>query len=143
MIYVQKHRFWTSNLASSTGKLNLPPGIGRAGEAVARSYVINELGYEIVETNFRTQGGEIDIIAKTSSQFVFFEVKTRTNKSYGLGIEQISGRKAVRLQETAQRFLENHSADVDWRIDLLSIQMSKSGSVNDIQYIKFAIEEQT
>jgi len=129
-------------LAKPSGKLNLPPGVGRAGEAAARSYVINDLGYKIVETNFRTQGGEIDIIAKTDSQFVFFEVKTRTNKSYGLGVEQISGRKAMRLQETAQRFLENHSSNVEWRIDLLSIEMSKSGSVNDIQHIKFAIEEQ-
>ena len=126
----------------SSGKLNLPPGIGRSGEAAAREYVAIELGYKIVETNFRTHEGEIDIVAKSDSDFVFIEVKTRTNQIFGLGVEQISTSKAQRLQTTALRYLEKTGDfDVDWRIDLLRIQMSNSGQVLRVDYIQNAIEE--
>jgi len=50
-------------LGSSSGNLNLPPGTVRAGESAARSHVTNQLGYEIVGTNYRTREGEIDIVA--------------------------------------------------------------------------------
>ncbi|MBT3996535.1 MAG: YraN family protein [Chloroflexi bacterium] len=129
-------------MGSASQKLNLPPGIGRAGEAAARVYVTAELGYEIVETNFRTREGEIDIIAKSDSTLVFIEVKTRTNQKFGFGVEQISSRKAQRLQATALRYLEKTSDfDVDWRIDLLSLRMTKSGQVLHVDHIRNAIEE--
>ena len=129
-------------MPNSSGKLNLPPGIGRAGEAAARDYVTADLGYEIVETNFRTREGEIDIIAKSDSTLIFFEVKTRTNQKFGSGVEQISARKAQRLQITSLRYLEkSREFEVDWRIDLLSIQMTKSGQVVQIEHIQNAIEE--
>ena len=129
-------------MGSTSGKLNLPPGIGRSGEAAAREYVTTELGYKIVETNFRTREGEIDIIAKSDSELVFIEVKTRTNQKFGSGAEQISTSKAQRLQTTALRYLEKTGDfDVDWRIDLLSIQMTNSGQVLRVDYIQNAIEE--
>ncbi len=129
-------------MGSTSGKLNLPPGIGRSGEAAAREYVTTELDYKIVETNFRTREGEIDIIAKSDSEFVFIEVKTRTNQKFGSGVEQISTSKAQRLQTTALRYLEKTGDfDVDWRIDLLSIQMTNSGQVLRVDHIRNAIEE--
>ncbi|MBN4064289.1 YraN family protein [Dehalococcoides mccartyi] len=127
----------------STGKLNLPAGIGRAGESAARSFVEHELGYEVLETNFRTREGEIDIVAKSGSSLVFFEVKTRTNKKFGAGVEQISSNKAIRLQTTALRYLEHIDAPtIDWRIDLLSVEMSRSGVVRTVYHIRDAIEDQ-
>ena len=44
----------------------------------AQGYLINN-GYEILETNFHTRRGEVDIIAKKDNCIVFVEVKTRTN----------------------------------------------------------------
>ena len=58
-------------MAASSGKLNLPPGTGRAGEAAARAYVVEQLGYSITETNFRTREGEIDIVAADDGMIVF------------------------------------------------------------------------
>jgi putative endonuclease len=131
------------NLDSSSGKLRLPPGIGRAGEAAARVFVTQELGYKIAETNFRTREGEVDIVATDNGTWVFIEVKTRSNHGFGSGVEQISTRKAQRLQATAQRFLaENDLYEVNWRIDLLSIEMSRSGRVGNIEHIPSAIEDQ-
>jgi putative endonuclease len=130
-------------LPESSGKLNLPPGTGRAGEAAARSHVTQILGYEIAETNFRTREGEIDIVAQDCDVVVFIEVKTRTNRKFGSAVEQISQAKAQRLQATAQRYLAENSLDnADWRIDLLSVEMSRSGRVFRIEHIESAIEDQ-
>jgi len=129
-------------LGSSSGKLNLPPGTGRAGESAARTHVTNKLGYEIVATNYRTREGEVDIVARAGSWLVFFEVKTRTNRSFGSGVEQISVQKSLRLQAAARSYLaENNLENSDWRIDLLSVEMDRSGRVIQIDHIEWAIEE--
>ena len=132
-------------MASSSGKLNLPPGTGRAGESAARAHVITELGYEIVATNYRTREGEIDIVAIDTAGdarcLVFVEVKTRTNRAFGAGSEQVSARKSSRLQAAAQSYLaENDLANSDWRIDLISVEMDRSGRVSRIEHIESAIE---
>ena len=121
----------------------MPDGTGRAGEAAACSYVERELGFEIVETNFRTREGEIDIVARDSGTYVFIEVKTRTNRKFGEGRDQISLTKALRLQTTAQRFIENLESpgEIDWRIDVVSVEMGRSGVVKQIDHIPHAIEE--
>jgi putative endonuclease len=108
--------------------------------------VVENLGYEIAETNFRVREGEIDIVARDAAAdfVVFIEVKTRTNRAFGTGAEQISDRKAQRLQSAAQRYLSQNDLDnVDWRIDLISLEMSKSGQVHAIEHIQSAIEDQT
>lgn len=132
-------------MGTASGKLNLPPGTGRAGESAARAFVTGELGYEIVATNYRTRMGEIDIVAVDSAgdgeYLVFVEVKTRTNRAFGAGIEQVSAKKSSRLQAAAQSYLaENDLANSDWRIDLISVEMDRSGRVSRIEHIESAIE---
>lgn len=133
-------------MGSSSGKLNLPPGTGRAGESAARAYLTRELGYEIVATNYRTRDGEIDIVARDnagdSECLVFIEVKTRTNRAFGAGSEQVSAKKSLRLQAAAQSYLaENDLEHSDWRIDLISVEMDRSGRVSRIEHIESAIEQ--
>jgi putative endonuclease len=133
-------------LGPSSGKLNLPPGTGRAGESAGRSYVENELGYKILATNYRTREGEVDIVARDDATdspcLVFVEVKTRTNRAFGTGSEQVSAKKSLRLQAAAQGYLaENDLENSDWRIDLISIEMDRSGRVSHIEHIESAIEE--
>ncbi|MCH7971723.1 MAG: YraN family protein [Chloroflexi bacterium] len=133
-------------MGSSSGKLNLPPGTGRAGESAARAYLTRELGYEIVATNYRSREGEIDIVARDNAGdnecLVFIEVKTRTNRAFGAGSEQVSAKKSLRLQAAAQSYLaENDLEHSDWRIDLISVEMDRSGRVSRIEHIESAIEQ--
>ena len=51
--------------------------LGKEGEALACNY-LKEKGYKIIDTNYKNTIGEIDIIAKIQSSYVFIEVKTRT-----------------------------------------------------------------
>ncbi|MCZ6538652.1 MAG: YraN family protein [Chloroflexi bacterium] len=129
-------------MGPSSGNLNLPPGIGRAGESAARAHVSRELGYEIVATNYQTRAGEIDIVARDDDWIVFVEVKTRTNRAFGTGNEQVSAKKSLRLQAAAQSYLAEHDLEnSDWRIDLISVKMDRSGLVSHIEHVESAIEE--
>ena len=55
---------------------------GEQGEALAVRH-LKKAGYKIIETNYRTRLGEIDIIAKDKDTIVFVEVKTRTSVHFG------------------------------------------------------------
>ena len=54
---------------------------GDLGEKIAQTY-LRLFGFEIINCNFRTKEGEIDIIAEKSDILHFIEVKTRKNKKY-------------------------------------------------------------
>ncbi|MCL2319260.1 MAG: YraN family protein [Treponema sp.] len=83
------------------------PKTGRAGEAAA-AYYLEEKGLRILERNFRSPGGEVDIIALDGETVVFVEVKTWS--SYGIdSLEQaLNIKKQRKIIETSKYFLSNN-----------------------------------
>ncbi|MGD9279831.1 MAG: YraN family protein, partial [Desulfobacterales bacterium] len=65
---------------------------GEQGEALAARR-LKKAGYKIIETNYRTRLGEIDIIAKDKDTIVFVEVKSRRSVYFG------NPKQAVTLQK--------------------------------------------
>ena len=65
---------------------------GDIGENIAAEY-LKGLGYEIMERNYRTELGEIDIIAAGEGYLIFVEVKTRLNENHGYGADAVNYRK--------------------------------------------------
>jgi putative endonuclease len=62
--------------------LNKKQKLGEQGEAIAVGH-LKKAGYKIIETNYRTKLGEIDIIAKDKDTIVFVEVKARSSVHFG------------------------------------------------------------
>lgn len=123
------------------GTLNLPAGVGKAGEAAAAAY-LRRRGYNIERTNYRVREGEIDIIARHRDALVFVEVKTRRNSSFGAAEESISAAKRQRLIAAAQSYLAETGAEQsDWRIDLLTVRLDRSGRPLRTELIENAIGE--
>ena len=50
--------------------------VGKLGERIALGF-LKRSGYRILETNFRTPFGELDVVARRGGHIVFVEVKTR------------------------------------------------------------------
>lgn len=71
--------------------------IGRAGEALARTY-LEFIGFEILGCNLRLGGGEIDILARDGDALVVVEVKTRRSTAFGRPEEQITAAKLRTLR---------------------------------------------
>jgi len=83
------------------------PNKGRAGEDTAASY-LEEKGIKILEKNFRSRMGEIDIIALDGETLIFVEVKNWSH--YGIdALEQaINTKKRHKIIETSKYFLSLH-----------------------------------
>ncbi|WP_251423122.1 YraN family protein [Veillonella agrestimuris] len=78
--------------------------LGQWGEQTAKTYM-ETLGFSIVEMNYRTKLGEIDIIAKKHLTYHFIEIKARRGINYGLPREAISKKKQKHIKQTAMLFL--------------------------------------
>ena len=110
--------------------------MGKTGENLAENF-LKSLDYEIISSNYQTKIGEIDIVAKERSEIVFVEVKTRTSLKYGFPQESITKSKLNRLRKLAFLYLaENKIKNTSFRIDVISIQLEKTGKVLELDHIK-------
>lgn len=110
--------------------------LGKQGEDLAEKF-LKEKDYQILEKNFHKRTGEIDIIAFDPHfrEYVFVEVKTRKNLSYGYPEESVDEKKLEKITETAERWLmEKNRGDWEWRIDIIAIEDAKGKPI--INHIK-------
>ena len=80
---------------------------GRAGEAAA-AFLLEEKGMRILERNFRSRRGEVDIIAQDGETLVFTEVKTWSAYSIDALEQAMDHRKQRKIIETSKFFLSLH-----------------------------------
>jgi len=99
--------------------------LGSWGEAAAADYLVVK-GYRLLERNFRTPDGEIDLIAMDGEILVFVEVKTRSNTRYGLPEVSVTTKKMEHLQRAVQHYLIAHpDATQECRVDVIAILTSR------------------
>jgi putative endonuclease len=114
--------------------------VGKWGENKAEEYLENK-GYSIQGRNVRTPYGEIDIIARKKGKYIFIEVKTRRSLQFGYPEDAITGKKRVKLIESAMAYIQDHPECGDeWQIDVISIQKIPSKRLNIIHF-ENAVEE--
>ena len=112
--------------------------LGREGEQLAGEY-LKRLGYRIVEKNFKTRLGEIDLIAKDSKTLVFVEVKTRSSNSHGFPLEAVTKKKQRQLARVAMEYLgKNKAIDSPARFDVVAVLLAPAGPI--IEVVKNAFD---
>ena len=67
---------------------------------------LQKLGWRILERNFRSRSGEIDIIAIKNGVLHFIEVKTRNGDQYGYPSEAVTATKQLRIKRAAEQYLQ-------------------------------------
>jgi len=96
-------------------------------------------GYKILQRNYKTKLGEIDIIAQDKDTLCFIEVKSRSSDRFGSGLEAVSALKQKQICKAALSFLkENKLLDKQARFDVVSLDAS--GDAEKITLIKNAFE---
>jgi putative endonuclease len=116
--------------------------LGNFGEAAAAAYLARQ-GYELLERQWHTSTGEIDLIARHNGQLVFVEVRTRSNRRYGSPEESVTAAKQARLIALAYAYLEAHSLDdtTPWRIDVVAVEVDQhSGRISRLEHVVNAVE---
>jgi len=113
--------------------------LGRTGERLAAEALARR-GYRILERNFRCCYGEIDLVAEDGHELVFVEVKTRRGTAFGRPEEAVTLRKQRKLVEIAAYYLDLHAcADRAWRIDVVAVQLSTHGKLEEIRIYQHAV----
>jgi putative endonuclease len=99
-------------------------------------------GYRILERNFRCRAGEVDLVAEDADDLVFVEVKTRRGDVYGSPEEAVTLQKQRKIVEVANYYLDLHSSsERSWRIDVVAVQLSRGGRLEEIRIHKHAVME--
>lgn len=78
--------------------------MGAYGERLAMRYLV-DAGLVVLDRNWRTASGEIDIIARDGDVLVFCEVKTRRGLTFGTPAEAVVPAKVARLRRLAAEWL--------------------------------------
>ena len=109
--------------------------LGKKGEELAVQF-LQELGYDIIASNWQEHKFEIDIIAQDNNEIVFVEVKTRTSDFFGKPEGAVTLSKQKHLIEGADYYINKNEVDLECRFDVVAIVLNETSL--DINHIKDA-----
>ncbi len=94
--------------------------LGKKGEEIAKNMLIDK-GWEILDTNWRFDKDELDIVAKDGDEIVIVEVKTRSTDFFGYPEDAVDSKKEKFLIRATESYIEENNIDVDTRFDIIAI----------------------
>lgn len=110
---------------------------GKEGEEIARNYLINK-GFNLIESNYSNNLGEIDLIMSDKDWLVFVEVKLKIGNRFGQPEEMINKNKLSQIKRVAELFLVSESQIaqkfVRYRVDAVCIELNEDKAINRINY---------
>lgn len=118
--------------------MNETTKIGSWGEDQAKNLLLKK-GFVILDTNWRFDHKEIDIIAQTRNIIVFIEVKTRHIKYLEDAIESVHIRKQNFLIDAAEAYLQKKGLDTEIRFDIVLIFHAQENMVK-VEHIENAFQ---
>ena len=99
--------------------------LGQAGEKMAEVF-LQKQGYRILERNYQTPYGEIDLIAREARELVFIEVRTRRGTDFGTPIESLTRNKISHWGKSASSYLQKSGEfDQPIRFDFVGVDLSE------------------
>lgn len=110
--------------------------LATVGENLAVDYLVRQ-GYRIVDRNYHTAWGEIDIIAVRDAELVIAEVKTRTGFSHVPAENSITPAKQKKITLSTVRFLEDNPAysHCECRFDAILVLYDKNDDTYRIRHL--------
>lgn len=92
--------------------------VGDEAETFTCKY-LSQNGFEIIERNFYSRFGEIDIIASKSDVLHFIEVKSGLD--YERAVQNITPKKIARILKTVDVYLKKHALSCDYQVDAVIV----------------------
>jgi putative endonuclease len=137
---------------TSAGRKDHRRALGASGEELAARH-LEALGFEIVDRNFRTRFGELDLVARDERRVVFCEVKTRivsvtagplgSPRPYG-PLDSIGVRKRRQVRTMARIWLTDahdrlgSGSPAEIRFDAVGITLDGSGRLIELEHVEAA-----
>jgi putative endonuclease len=110
--------------------------LGKVGEKKAVKYLKHH-HFNIVDTNYSSRFGEIDIIAKDKNYIIFVEVKQRNLNSIAKPCEFVDAKKQQRIIATAKIYLSSYPTDLQPRFDVIEVY-SDNNKIKSVKHLENA-----
>ena len=115
---------------------------GDRGEDLACRYLENK-GYAVIERNYRTRHGEIDLILRGERTLVFAEVKLRRGTGFGDPLEAVTPKKQDKIRSMAEQYLAEKGEDFaggfdEMRFDVVGILLLPGKGRPEIRHVEDA-----
>ena len=108
---------------------------GSTCEKLACDY-LKKNGLRLIDKNFRSRYGEIDLIMQHRESVVFIEVRYRKNQSHGGAKASVTPAKQLKIQKTALYYMQKNGRELNARFDVVA--MSGENNNLNIEWIKNA-----
>lgn len=123
--------------------------LGATGEELA-ARALRTAGLTIRARNWRCSLGELDIVAEevapdyarggeSAPWLVVVEVRTRRGTRFGTALQSITPAKQAKLREVAEQYIQEIGWTGPWRIDVVGVQMDRSGRLQSVQHVRHAV----
>lgn len=93
---------------------------GKAAEELACHY-LKQNGLRLIEKNFHSRFGEIDLIMQHDNTLVFIEVRYRKNQDFGGAKASITPRKQSKIRKTALYYMQKKGREFNARFDVVAM----------------------
>lgn len=109
---------------------------GKFSEELACRFLHGK-GFVVIERNYRSRYGEIDVIFEDNGQLIFCEVKSKFSHDYGMPEEEFGNQKYQRFNLTILDYLSKRNINHDnYRIDLLAMDLDPATQTCKIRHYK-------
>ena len=107
-------------------------------EDLALRYLLKH-NMALLERNFRSRFGEIDLIMQQNNTIIFVEVRSRRNTAFLHPAETVDYSKINKIRRTSQVFMQKTPArkHYDWRFDVITL-IGRRENEMQIEWIKSA-----
>lgn len=123
--------------------------VGKIGESIAKSFLVKH-GFLVLESNYRTRLGEIDLIAKKDSKLHFIEVKsikvndlTDTKRLSIQPEDNLTQSKWSKLVITIETYLrhKNIPPTTSWCVDLACVYINTATRQGRVKLLENILKE--
>lgn len=111
--------------------------LGAKGERAACGY-LKRNGYKILQKNFKSPFGEVDIVARKGEVIAFIEVKTRMSDSYGAPSQAVTPERQRRYINAAEYYFAGKQIDFTVRFDIIEVFRGEINHIENAFYPKSA-----
>ncbi|MFC2118569.1 YraN family protein [Bacteroidota bacterium] len=99
--------------------------LGIKGEKIAQKYLIKN-NYRILETNWRSKGYEVDIIASYKNTIVIVEVKTRSSTKFNQPHDAVNRSKQNSIIRVAESYVFSNQLNMEVRFDIITVILNQN-----------------
>lgn len=108
--------------------------LGALGERHA-ARMLRAKGLRILEGNYRTNFGELDIIARDGDTLVFVEVRTRSASDVFTPLASVDAKKQEHVTRMAHHYLRTRRlSECFYRYDVVEVIATKTGQVQEVRH---------